>query len=111
MSIRAKHYIDARGYNIQKKHALVFSTQQCLHSLTPAMVLTPEWNVRMQFGPGKNKPIYVIGSGKTAMEVVYRYTKRFPDSIGRFRCIAGRGTFFVNRNKLLTPTDFWERHM
>jgi lysine/ornithine N-monooxygenase len=70
-------------------------------------VLTPRYNTLMSYGAGADKPIYVIGSGKTAMDCIGHLHTKLPSARGRLHCIAGRGTWFINRAKAF-PQDRWE---
>ena len=71
-------------------------------------VLTPKWNALMSYGADAGAPIYVIGSGKTAMDTIFQLTQRLGATVaGRMRCIAGRGTFFMRREAAFT-SDWWE---
>ena len=75
-----------------------------IHSLSPADVLTPKWNALMRYGAAADAPIYVIGSGKTAMDVIVHLSRREGGMASRLHCVAGRGTYFMNRD-LCFPTD------
>ena len=75
-----------------------------IHSLSPADVLTPKWNALMRYGAAADAPIYVIGSGKTAMDVIVHLSRREEGMASRLHCVAGRGTYFMNRD-LCFPTD------
>ena len=43
------------------------------------------------------KEIWVIGSGKTAMDVMSHLARKDPSTAARLRCVSGRGTWFINR--------------
>jgi cation diffusion facilitator CzcD-associated flavoprotein CzcO len=109
MRIVADKLIKATGAKIIIKKPLAFSTQQRITSLTPKDVLTPEWNIKMRFGEDAAREIWVIGSGKTAMDVLYHLGRNLPGAAERLRCVAGRGTWFMSRD-LLNPHDFWEKN-
>mmetsp|Transcript_120279 Transcript_120279/g.190500 ORF Transcript_120279/g.190500 Transcript_120279/m.190500 type:complete len:527 (-) Transcript_120279:75-1655(-) len=110
LRIIAKLLIEAEGADIQPKPALDFSASDLVHSLRPVDVLTPEWNVRMTVGDCKDKPIWVIGSGKTAMDVMLRLSEFIPGANNRIRCICGRGTWFLNRD-VMNVEDWWQKHV
>merc|ERR1712046_424256 len=84
--------------DIQVKHPLAFSAASKVHSLVPADVSSPQWIHRMRYS--KNKPIIVVGSGKTAMDVMNYLNLHLKGVAERLCCIAGRGTFFINRGAL-----------
>jgi hypothetical protein len=70
--IRAQRVIKATGLDIQIKQPLSFSSPRAV-SICPADVLQPTWNAVMRSpAPAhQDKPIYIIGSGKTAMDCIY----------------------------------------
>ncbi|MEM7032814.1 MAG: hypothetical protein AAF629_24915 [Chloroflexota bacterium] len=45
-----------------------------------------------------DKPIYIVGGGKTAMDTVFQFAKKFPDKT--IHMLVGKGTAFFNRNKI-----------
>ena len=67
-------------------------------------MLTPKWNALMRYGAAADAPINVIGSGKTAMDVIVHLSRREGGMASRLHCVAGRGTYFMNRD-LCFPTD------
>lgn len=82
------------GFNVQVKRPLPFAPATRIVSLCPADVLGPAWNAHMRSAAGRGKPIYFIGSGKTAMDCIYHLCKH--EGAGRLyqdriHCIAGRG--------------------
>jgi hypothetical protein len=110
VQFRAKRLIYADGGNIPHKAPFEFSTSAPIHSITPAMCLTPEMNTRMTIAAEtRDKPIWVIGSGKTAVDVMKGLNK-LEGVQGRLRCISGRGTTFINRTKI-AHTKFKDTHM
>lgn len=100
--ISCKRMINARGVNIQPKLPFVFPEASCIHSLTPGDVSAPEWSTRIRYN--QHKPVIVVGSGKTAMDVMLYLGRNLPDAQRRVKCISGRGTWFLVR-ELMTPTD------
>merc|ERR1712232_80115 len=80
-------------------------------SLCPADILTPAWNAYMR-SEGRHRPLYFVGSGKTAMDCIYHLCHTDTDSIykTRIHCIAGRGMQFINRD-LMFPDSWWKMNM
>jgi hypothetical protein len=114
----AKKLIRATGFDISVKIPGVFSTaSNKVISLAPNDVLTPEWNLKMRFSSDGKRlntaPIYVVGSGKTSMDVIYHLSKKLKGIEGRLNCISGRGTWFMNRDELNPTNDknFWKRNI
>lgn len=105
-AVRADRLIVATGADTAPLAPLKFSTST-VHSLSPNMVLTPEWTLRMRFGPDADKPIFVLGSGKTSLDTIYCLTKAYPDVAHRIRCISGSGTWFMNR-AIFFPSNPYE---
>ena len=62
----------------------------------------------MRFGPEADKPIFVLGSGKTALDVIYNLSKAHPDIAHRIHCVAGNGMWFMNREYIMSSSK-WER--
>ena len=54
--------------------------------------------------PARSSCEQVIGSGKTAMDVIVHLSRREGGMASRLHCVAGRGTYFMNRD-LCFPTD------
>ena len=68
--VRGKRLIRSQGLDIKIKVPFTLSASNPrVHSVSPAQVLTPKWNAAMLSCP--NTPIYVVGSGKTAMDIIY----------------------------------------
>jgi hypothetical protein len=107
VSIRADKLIIATGVNIPRKNPIVFSppVSASVHSLQPADILSPKWHPIMKYSEDADKPIWIIGSGKTAMDVIYTLSKQEPSWRSRIRCIAGRGTWFMEREMVDNPVD------
>jgi len=62
-------------------------------------VLTPACNALMQFSKDRDKPIFVIGSGKTAMDTMNALDSELGASVaGRIRCVTGHGAWFMMRD-------------
>ena len=109
VTVTGNRMINATGFDVPRKVAFDLSTNNTrIHSLTPADVLTGSFTSLAHFST--NAEIIVIGSGKTAMDVLYHIAKREPNLAPRLRCIAGRGTWFLNR-KATFPTGTWEKYV
>lgn len=96
VEVRAKRFIKALGFNAWPDEPLELSSQH-VRSTTPE-----SWDF---FGPemsADDKPIYVVGGGKTGVDAAYHAAKRYPD--GRIVLMSGSGTSFLNR-ELLFPLD------
>ena len=62
-------------------------------------VLTPACNALMQFSKDRDKPIFIIGSGKTAMDTMNALDSELGASVaGRIRCVTGHGAWFMVRD-------------
>ena len=110
ITITASRMINCIGFDIPFKRSLQLSTSKRIHSLTPAEVLTPNWTRTAHFSQDNKAEIWVIGSGKTSMDVMYHLAKREPHTISRIRCIAGRGTWFLNRKDTFPTDSAWEKY-
>ena len=108
--IRADRMIKAMGINVQIKRPFPFAPATRVMSLCPADILTPSWNAYMR--EARDKPIYFIGSGKTAMDCVYNLCHDDAEGVykNRMYCVAGRGVQFMNRD-MLFPTGWFQRNM
>ena len=107
VTITADKLIIATGVNVPQKYPFNFSTpvSAAVHSLCPADILSPRWHPVMKYSRDADKPIWIIGSGKTAMDVIYTLSQREPSWRSRMRCIAGRGTWFMDRDMVDRPVD------
>ena len=62
-------------------------------------MLTPACNALMQFSKDRDKPIVIIGSGKTAMDTMNALDSELGASVaGRIRCVTGHGAWFMVRD-------------
>ena len=111
--VTAEKVIRATGFKIEILKPFEFSAGDRVHSLAAVDALTPEWNMRMRFSQNSNTPIYVIGSGKTAMDAIYHLSKRLPGVKERLRCISGSGTWFMRRDTFNPTYDqhWWKLNM
>jgi cation diffusion facilitator CzcD-associated flavoprotein CzcO len=99
VSIVTTHLFRAEGFNVTIKTPFVLSVPSSptgpgarVNSLCPADVLSAQWSALMRYSL-PDTPIYVIGSGKTAMDIIYHLSRREKSAAGRLHCIAGRGTW------------------
>jgi hypothetical protein len=109
VEVLAKKLIIATGFNVAILKPLRFTAGAAVHSIAPTDVLTTQWSYRMRFGPDADKPIFVIGSGKTALDVMYSLSKTCPDVANRIHCVAGRGMWFMNR-EIFHPSSAWNKY-
>ena len=107
VAIVADRMIIATGVNIPRKHPIDFSTpvSASVHSLSPVDILSPRWHPIMKYSEDADKPIWIVGSGKTAMDIICVLSRQEPTWLPRLRCIAGRGTWFMDRNMVDNPVD------
>ena len=107
VTICAAKLIIATGVNIPQKFPIDFPApvSNSVHSLCPADILSAKWHPIMKYSQDKDKPIWIIGSGKTAMDIIYTLSKQEPSWRSRIRCVAGRGTWFMDRAMVDYPVD------
>jgi len=109
IEVNAARMIDASGFDVAAKRPLTFSAPPSrVHSLAPADLLSPRWTALMRYSADADKPIWVLGSGKTAMDAINHLAKH-ASTRRRLFCVAGRGSWFLNR-ECLFPMDWWEMH-
>lgn len=106
--IVASRLIDARGFDVKIKKPLAVSAGAAVNSISVVDVLTPETTVSMRFGPGAASEIWVVGSGKTAMDTVYHLVNRVPGVAARLRSVArdlssGRESFLIAQPSARIP--------
>ena len=103
--VRANLLIMANYLNIKIKRPIIFTANDQVQSTCPVDLLKPYMTEMIE---ESDKPIYVIGSGKTALDTINLLSNRF--GVGsRLHCICGHGTIFLNRDHLWPP-KFLERH-
>ena len=107
VTILADKMIIATGVNVPQKFPISFSASvsAAVHSLCPADILSPRWHAMMKYSADADKPIWIIGSGKTAMDIICTLSQREPGWRSRLRCVAGRGTWFMDREMVDRPVD------
>merc|ERR1719387_1628656 len=77
-----------------------------VHSLTAVDCLTPKWNALMKYSDRDvDTPIWVIGSGKTAMDAIIAIAGLGPSVRRRLHCVTGHGVFFMNRDMMQSLGD------
>ena len=104
--VRAKNMIKATGFQVPIKRSVVFSAANAVYSTCPADLLKESTVEAIQ---GSDKPVYVLGSGKTAIDTMNMLVKKL--GVGsRLHCISGHGTLFINRDRVFPP-KFLERNM
>lgn len=54
----------------------------------------------MKYSPDADKPIYIMGSGKTAIDAILALDTLGPQVRKRLRCITGRGCWFICRDAM-----------
>jgi len=106
LSIRAARVIKAIGLDVEIKRPLRLTACN-VHSISPKDVLSPHWKAAVRFS---DKPIFVIGSGKTAMDVINHFAgsglSEGPKG-PRVHCVSGRGTWFINRDRAFPLGRDW----
>jgi len=111
VTVTGDRMINAVGFDILRKLPLSLSaSSNRVHSLTPADILTGSFTSLTHFSTPSTAPIWVVGSGKTAMDVIYHIAKKEPSLVSRLRCVSGRGTWFLNREKFF-PTGWYEQYV
>jgi hypothetical protein len=102
--VTSNRLINASGFDVLPKTPLCLSphitspTQHRVHSLTPRDVLSPASLATLRYSRDRDKEIWVIGSGKTAVDTILALARLGPQVAARLRCVAGRGTWFLNRD-------------
>ena len=94
-TFRADRLIDARGFDVQSHKPLPLSSR-VVRSIAPN-----ELEGSGLLSSDHTEPVWVIGSGKTAMDTVVALVRANPAR--RIGMVTGTGTYFFNRD-LVTPT-------
>ncbi|EOD14120.1 hypothetical protein EMIHUDRAFT_212130 [Emiliania huxleyi CCMP1516] len=108
LRVVASRLIKALGADTPIKSPFPVPGGLSVHSLCPGDVGSPSCIAKMRFGEFRAAPIFVVGSGKTAMDVILRLSRELPGASHRIHCIAGRGTYFASREVLFpaqAPSD------
>ena len=90
LMVKAKRCIKAFGFNIEPNEPMSFSTDR-VHSLSPESPELLDGTVA-----GDDRPVYVIGGGKTSMDVASLLLSQNPAQ--KINYIVGKGTYFLNRD-------------
>lgn len=88
--VKAKRCIKSFGFNVRPDEALKLSSSK-VKSITPA---SPDFLGKEMCAD--DKPIYIVGGGKTAMDTAYEIAKKLPQR--KLHIFIGKGTVFMNRN-------------
>jgi hypothetical protein len=91
----AARFIDARSFDVQPIEPLPLASRQ-VHSIAPQ-----ELDGSGLLSSGDDDAVWVIGSGKTAMDTVVALVRA--NSRRHIGMVSGTGTFFLNRD-LINPT-------
>lgn len=94
-TFRADRFIEATGFNVEANDPLPLTSRQ-VRSIAPRQ-LEDSGLLRA----GHTHPVWVIGSGKTAMDTILALVRANPAR--PISMVTGTGTFFFNRD-LVTPT-------
>lgn len=95
--------VKAFGFNVEVNEPLALSSTR-VESVSPNFC-----DVRTGAIAESDKPIWVIGGGKTAMDTVHTLVTSLP---GReVNLLAGSGTWFIRREELYHPARGWRRGM
>lgn len=89
--ITAKQFIKAKGFNVKPSAPFKLSSKRVI-SCAPETI---------ELDQATNKPVYIIGGGKTAMDTALEYIRHNPNR--EIHLIAGKGTWFFNRDEFF-PT-------
>ena len=93
----ADRFIDATGFNIEPKEPLPLTSLR-VHSIAPQQLADSGL-----LSNDHTEPVWVIGSGKTAMDTVVALVRANPER--QVGMVTGTGTYFYNRD-LINPTGF-----
>ncbi|MGB0525589.1 MAG: hypothetical protein ACPGJS_21610 [Flammeovirgaceae bacterium] len=88
--VKAKRCIKAFGFNVLPNKPMAFSTDK-VHSIAPESEALLNATVA-----NDEKPIYIIGGGKTSMDVAGLLLAQNPNR--KLNFIIGKGTYFLNRD-------------
>lgn len=101
VTLRAERLIDARATSIEALKPFELSSDR-VRSLAPVTVMPSPRDVTAD-----DAPIWVVGSGKTGMDTCLALITALP---GReVDLIAGTGTFFIDRDRILPPGQLLTR--
>jgi hypothetical protein len=93
-NFKAERFIDARGFDVEANDALPLTSRH-VRSIAPHQL-----EESGLLGSDHTKPVWVVGSGKTAMDTIVALVRANPAR--QIGMVTGTGTYFFNRD-LLTP--------
>jgi NAD(P)-binding Rossmann-like domain len=93
-NFRTERFIDARGFDVESNDALALASRH-VRSVAPR-----ELEETGLLSGDHTEPVWVIGSGKTAMDTIVALVRANPAR--RIGMVTGTGTYFFNRD-LVTP--------
>ncbi|MEL6561571.1 MAG: hypothetical protein AAFQ94_25505 [Bacteroidota bacterium] len=88
--VKAKRCIKSFGFNVRPNTPMQFSTDK-VYSLSPESEAMHNGTVA-----NDNKPVFIIGGGKTSMDAANYILSQNPDR--KITFIVGKGSFFLNRD-------------
>ena len=103
--VKANRLIKATGFQVPIKKPIKFSAADKIQSLAPVNIMRDDWNEKIK---ASEAPIYVLGSGKTSIDVMNRLAKDLGVA-ERVHNISGHGTLFMNRD-VIFPKPFFRRN-
>ncbi len=106
VEILADKVINCSGFDVKPMESFVFARNVDVHSYNPRTILSASARAHLQYSNSKEREIWIVGSGKTALDTILALSKLGESVRNRIRCIAGRGTYFVNRNRGPELGDF-----
>jgi len=95
VEIHSSRVINAIGANIQPTNSYKISANDdYVRSITIYDICQSKWKHQIC---ATSAPIYIIGSGKTAMDTIL-WLSKIPEVKNRVHIISGRGVYFINRD-------------
>ena len=91
LEVTAQRCIKAFGFRVPKNAALAFSSE-AVTSVSPG-----DESFDAQLADHPDRPVYIVGGGKTGMDTAYTLIKRYPRR--EINLIVGRGTIFASRDE------------
>ena len=88
--IKAKKCIKAFGFDVRPNIPLTLSTDK-VHAIAPESSVLLDGTVAKD-----DRPVYIIGGGKTSMDVAHLLVSQNPDR--KLNFIMGKGTYFLDRS-------------
>ena len=92
-TFRAARFIEATGFNVESNDPLPLSSQQ-VRSIAPR-----ELENSGLFSKDHTDPVWIIGSGKTAMDTIVALLQANPAR--RIGMVTGTGSYFFSRNDII----------